>query len=622
VKTPALQPLAFAINLRENTSSEKACEVLAFLTRRSPFQSRLQALVPGEAGRVERVLATARAFLAVSSLVAIWIDPTEPSRYASLAYGLILAYAVYSLSVLAWVRMRRDFGMPFQITLQGIDVLWPAVISVFTTPASSPFFTLDAFVLLEAAYRWGFLETLATGAAEILLYFSAASLAVFGAETFRGVVGQDLDVNRMIMRPLYLAIMAYLLGYLGEQEKLQHAEASGIARLIGKVQAENGLRGALRVLFEDAVKIFGSPRALLVVRERRSGRVVVWDGAAQGSGVTLTLSEPEDSPSAYEIEAAGRVWLVRGLKDGERAREEAVPSLDDEGFELRRVPWSLPEGVPKSFPPFRTALVAAAKPAGDWSGWLWILDPDLGPAPQTAAIFLRTLTSQLGPIIHGIFVARRLRSQAGAMERARVARELHDGVIQSLIGMEMQVDVLRRKSPASPEHLQSELSGLQSNLHQEVLNLRELMQQMKPLEFDSKQFLEFLAQTVDKFRRDTGIAANFISSVDEASLAPRVGNEVARIVQEALVNVRRHSGARNVVVRFDSRGGFWKLAIDDDGCGFDFSGRLTQAELDSARKGPVVIKERVRSIGGDLTIESLPGRGSRLEISFPQKNHG
>jgi signal transduction histidine kinase len=596
--------------------------VLAYLTRRSQFQSRLQALVPGDAGRVERVLATARAFLAVSSLLAIWVDPTEPSLYSPLAYGLILAYAVYSLSVFAWVRMRRDSGVPFQITLQGVDVLWPAVIAIFTSPASSPFFIFNAFVLLEAAYRWGLPETLATGAAEILLYFFAASFAVFGPEAFRAFVGEQLDVNRMIMRPLYLGIMAYLLGYLGEQEKLQRAEASGLARLIGKVQAEIGLRGALRVLFEDTLRVFGSSRGLLVLRQRSSGQVTVWDGVAQDHGVVLSWSEPEDSPTPQEIEPAGCVRLLRGSREGEQTRVEVVSALDSEGFELRKVQWPLAEGLPKWLPPFRTALVAASNPGGDWSGWLWILDPDLGPAPQTAALFLRTLTSQLGPVIHGIFMVRRLRSQAGAAERARVARELHDGVIQSLIGMEMQVDVLRRKSPASPADLEWELSALQSNLHAEVLNLRELMQQMKPVELGPRQFLEFLAYTVDKFQRDTGIAANFASSVDEASLGPRVGNEVARIVQEALTNVRRHSGARHVVVRFAAKDGFWKLAVDDDGCGFDFSGRMSQPELDSARKGPVVIKERVRSIGGDLTIESLPGRGSRLEISFPQRNHG
>jgi signal transduction histidine kinase len=63
----------------------------------------------------------------------------------------------------------------------------------------------------------------------------------------------------------------------------------------------------------------------------------------------------------------------------------------------------------------------------------------------------------------------------------------------------------------------------------------------------------------------------------------------------------------------------WPLVIEDDGSGFAFSGRLTQAELDSLGKGPVVIRERVRLIEGELTVESTPGRGSRLEVSIPQQ---
>jgi signal transduction histidine kinase len=65
----------------------------------------------------------------------------------------------------------------------------------------------------------------------------------------------------------------------------------------------------------------------------------------------------------------------------------------------------------------------------------------------------------------------------------------------------------------------------------------------------------------------------------------------------------------------------WKLVIDDDGHGFPFAGRFTLTELDEYRRGPTVIKERVRAIGGDLVIESTPGHGSRLEITIPQKGY-
>ena len=103
---------------------------------------------------------------------------------------------------------------------------------------------------------------------------------------------------------------------------------------------------------------------------------------------------------------------------------------------------------------------------------------------------------------------------------------------------------------------------------------------------------------------------------------PQEGGEVARILQEALVNVRKHSGATNVLVRFDSADGSWKLVVHDDGRGFDFSGRLSHFELEQGGKGPLVIKERTRSIGGEIAIESAQGRRTWLEVKFPQRNNG
>ena len=208
-------------------------------------------------------------------------------------------------------------------------------------------------------------------------------------------------------------------------------------------------------------------------------------------------------------------------------------------------------------------------------------------------------------------------TRAKAMDRAIVARELHDGAIQSLIGLEVQVDVLRRKTASRDDEMAAELERVEGILHAEVLNLRELMQQIRPPDLDPRHLPDFLAEAVDRFRRDTGIAASFVSDLREVEFSSRICRELARIAQEALVNVRKHSGAANVVVRLAVQGGKGRLVVDDDGRGFDFSGRLSQEELDLARKGPVIIKERVRAIGGSLSIESSPGRGARLEIAFP-----
>ena len=213
------------------------------------------------------------------------------------------------------------------------------------------------------------------------------------------------------------------------------------------------------------------------------------------------------------------------------------------------------------------------------------------------------------------------RSRVGTIERARAARDLHDGVIQSLIGLEMHLEVLRHQAADRPAPLADELAHIQRLLRGEILNLRDLMLQMKPLELDPRRLQEFLVDLVERFRHQTGIAAHFVSELEEIPLRPRACAELGRIVQEALANVRKHSGAKNVLVRVTAQDGDWKVIIDDDGRGFPFTGRLDQAELDAARVGPVVIKERVRSMGGQLTIESSPEHGARLEITLPRATH-
>jgi signal transduction histidine kinase len=192
--------------------------------------------------------------------------------------------------------------------------------------------------------------------------------------------------------------------------------------------------------------------------------------------------------------------------------------------------------------------------------------------------------------------------------------------VQSLISVEMQVDVLRRRAPGYPQEMEPELGRIQQLLREEVLKLRDLMQQMKPLAVEAKTLVPFLQDTVSKFQRETGISTRFSCQAENIDLPAKVCREVARIVQEALVNVRKHSRAQHVVVQMRAEGDKYHLAIQDDGTGFEFSGRLSQVDLEDQHKGPAVIRERVRSIDGELTVESLPGHGARLDVVIPQKH--
>lgn len=579
-----------------------------------------------ESQRIERILAATRAFLALASLFVIWIDPTEPRHYASIVYGLLAVFVLEAVGVLVLVRTQRTSSPRFRLAVHSIDVLWPALISIFTAGPSSPFYLFYTFVLLEAAYRWGLQATLATALVSTGLFISQSFFTVAKGYSLRSLFQEPYDLNSFVMRGVYLLIMGYLLGYLGEEEKQLREETTSIAKVMTKARAEVGIRGTLEAVFAEMLGLFRARRGAIAVLDRNSGRAFIWNVQQQEKKRKIALSTRELHPQEGEknlFETPGHVWYATRTSNTKSANGVGydIYALDENGRRLFEETWSPPRPLVGN-EELRSILGVQAKYADEWSGVMLLFEPKLRSTPEAAVRFLRALALQVSPAIYTAFLTSRLRSRAGAIERARVARELHDGVIQSLIGLEMDVDVLRRQPNTSPSAFVDRLVRIQDILRQEVLNLRELMQQMKPIEVRPTELLDVLVTIVDKFQRDTGISSRFVSTLSEVSLPPRVCNQLVRITQESLVNARKHSGAQNVLVQFGQQDGRLSLVIDDDGRGFDFSGRLDLPELDAIRRGPLVIKERVRSIGGELVVESVPGKGSRVEVSITRSAYG
>lgn len=569
---------------------------------------------------MERVISGARLFFAVVALIAIYLDPTEPARYEELIYGLLVVYALHSLVVHLFSWFYSKSSQPAWALLQVVDLVWFSIITTFSQGPSSPLYVFLLFLLLVASFQWGFRETLATAATIVTVLMLQAGLLLTAPLWGRYGVEGAFELNRFILRSAFLLLMGLLLGYLSEQEKMHEAETGLIARLLGQIQAERGLRSAIASVIGEVLRILNAEKALAVLQEGTTGRVYVWEAhrPPRSELVSLHLSEPDPrAASEYFFPLPTQALFAFRRKSSRAFRCIAV---DAEGRRTAGEPLNFPEAF-LAERAFRSVAIMALEFASDWGGRLIVFDPESGPNPETELRFLQKLLREVGPALHSVYLVRRLRSRVGAVERARVARELHDGAIQSLVGLEMQLDVLRRPHSPNSAQLGEKLSAMQNLLHQEVLNLRDLMEQIKPVKTGPRELPEHLSDMVEKFRRETGIASSFVCQHEEINLSARAAREMSRIVQEALVNIRKHSAAHNVLVRLFARDSFWELTIDDDGRGFDFTGRLSLAELDSARKGPVVIKERVRALGGELAVDSRPGEGARLEISIPQRSH-
>ncbi len=195
-------------------------------------------------------------------------------------------------------------------------------------------------------------------------------------------------------------------------------------------------------------------------------------------------------------------------------------------------------------------------------------------------------------------------------ERARVARDLHDEVNQSLTGLLLRLEAARETAP--PE-LEAELAEIRALANQAMRELLSLARQLRPTALDDLGLVAAVAGQVEQLARGEVEAAveaegDFSDLDDDAQLV------VYRVAQEALSNAARHSGAENVAVqlRRPSRDGV-ELEVSDDGRGFAFD------ESESGLGIPGM-RERALLVGGELTIESRPGRGTTVRLTVPAES--
>jgi signal transduction histidine kinase len=561
----------------------------------------------------ERVLAAVRLVLAVSSLLFVWFDPQavsgDPTFISYIIVGLFL-YLATAIWFLLVVQLRSEVSPAFSRWAHATDILWPAAISLFAGGANSPFFLYFIFALLAAAFRWGMRETSLTTVAVV---FTMAADAVIIVRTPLGVaIGQHVDVVHFIMRAVYLVVFAFLIGYVAESEKRRVAEALSVSQMTAKIRVEAGLKGTVQTVFQELLKLFGARELLVLTREAEAERVMLWraeilEGNAVFTWRQLDETEEQEYLCVMGDDCAGAVW-----REGRKA---SALCLDKDG--TRANAQSFLGSTFVAGHPFRLLLACVISAAPDVSARVLLFDPMRGGRAETQLRFLQDLANLIAPSVYNVYLLRRLRSRAAAVERARVARELHDGVVQSLHAIAFRLYALRTRSSFATGEREQELLEIQQLVQNEAANVRHLIQQLEPLDFDPRHLVDFLAGMVTRYRQDTGIGAQFVCDVADVNLPPPICRELAGILREALANVRRHSGAQNVLVRLSRQRSGWTLIIEDDGRGFEFAGSLSHAELEESRRGPLVIKQRVRAIGAELTIVSKPGQGARLEIKVP-----
>jgi two-component system nitrate/nitrite sensor histidine kinase NarX len=201
-------------------------------------------------------------------------------------------------------------------------------------------------------------------------------------------------------------------------------------------------------------------------------------------------------------------------------------------------------------------------------------------------------------------------------ERQRIARELHDSLAQVLAVTHLRLRVLGGRSEVVElGPLRAEVDQIADVCQEGYRDVREAILGLHDRGDGQRAFLESLREYMDKYSDQSGIRAVLDADfADGLVLAPHTELHMVRVIQEALTNVRKHSGARTVEVRVAQEPSTTLVVIEDDGQGFDVAG----AEVRSGGFGLSSMRERLALLGGSLTVKSAPGSGSCVIAQLPR----
>jgi PAS domain S-box-containing protein len=200
-------------------------------------------------------------------------------------------------------------------------------------------------------------------------------------------------------------------------------------------------------------------------------------------------------------------------------------------------------------------------------------------------------------------------SQAQEAERKRIARELHDGMAQSLVAVSRNLDDL------ASGNSQFSIKDIREQVRSILQEVRHVSQQLRPSVLDDLGLLPAVKWLASDLTKNFGIVADVEVVGKARQLAPEAELMLFRIVQEALTNVRRHSGANKVHIKVEFADNSIRLSVGDNGRGFEMPARVG----DLARIGKLGltgIQERVQLLGGSLAINSEPGKGTTLSVEI------
>jgi signal transduction histidine kinase len=549
--------------------------------------------------RSSRVVAYARAILATFLALSVTVGALRYADAQHIAKIVLVFYCVYSLLIVVavrTVRLRRHL-FSAALALSVIDVVALGGLMYLTQGGqgqSAPFFTPLIFIILSGTVNWGSRGAIGSGLLVLLLFLPT------------GLLTDMFSMDHKYLVQLFLM----RIGYIGAITVMLAAFASNLERLINELTRLSRVpsRGGFGELplaesLGYAMDVFAAKRGLIVWQDPEEPHLTLVRkdfGAFHGSSLPnvdqgpLVASELINAPFLYD-RPRNAVLYRAGTK-----------LLDFTGDPLQPILSSMAD--------YKRVLVIPVD-AGVARGLVMILDPE-DPVNEDLAVAAMA-AGQLSLAIEAWQLHSDLRIAAASEERIRLARDLHDGVLQFLAGARLQLDLISRTelTDAARERVVQMIEAI----GEEQRSLRGVISAMRRApEIAVAKLASSLDHLTSHLSRSWDAAVLATVEPSDLTVSDSVEDDVVRIAREAVANAVRHGGARKIDINVRQGDDRLDILIGDDGRGFAFQGRMANGELASYAGRPRSLHDRIIAMGGTMTVTSAKS-GACIEICVPLK---
>jgi signal transduction histidine kinase len=540
--------------------------------------------------------AAMRFVLASSALLIIYLDPLEPDRLVRVTYASLILYTLYSLLLLILALRGGNFSDPLGRLAHWIDIGWYLVLIALSSGTSSIFFFFFFFPILVAAFRWGFREGLLVTVVSTLL-FTIIGYATAPKEP-------DFELNRFLLRPIYLLALGYMISYWGGFGIKLLRRLALLKEVSLLSNPRFGVDRTLNIVLTRLCDFYDADQCLALIKNTETGQYHLHRGRSKN-----VPGEPDSDaigeelagrlinlPSGYAIVYNGKrpgifyrsfMWTPGKVKGesvigGLEVCEIIATTLDTNSFVSARL--SIHNKV------IGRAYLTSRRRRFDGS------DAD----------FLSQVFEHVMPSIENVRLVDRLASYAAEEERQRIARDIHDSVIQPYIGLQMGLAAVSNKISAGDKGVSTDIARLIEMTDGGIADLRRYVRGLKETGEPEVSILTSVRRFAGNYAEATGIDVR-VEADQKIQINDRLAAEIFQMIAEGLSNIRRHTHARQAVV---------KLACSDD----ELLLRIENDNSDEAAANsflPRSIKDRADALGGLMRVEQRESGYTSVVIQIP-----